>query len=37
MSWVLQNESALYGVQAPENSSAQLNIASIAVYSYQGG
>jgi hypothetical protein len=36
MSWVLQNESALYGVQAPENCSAQLNIASMAVYSYQG-
>ena len=35
MSWVLQNESALYGVQAAENSSAQLNISSLAVYSYQ--
>lgn len=36
MSWILQNESALYGVGAPENSSAQLNISSLAVYSYQG-
>ena len=36
MSWILQNESALFGVQAPENSSAQLNISSLAVYSYQG-
>ncbi len=36
MSWVLQNESALYGPEAPENSSAQLNISHLAVYSYQG-
>jgi hypothetical protein len=36
MSWILQNESALYGPEAAENSSAQLNISSVAVYSYQG-
>jgi|HubBroStandDraft_4_1064222.scaffolds.fasta_scaffold69204_2 hypothetical protein len=36
MSWILQNESALLGPEAPENSSAQLNISSVAVYSYQG-
>jgi Glycosyl hydrolases family 16 len=36
MSWILQNESALYGAEAPENSSAQMNISSVAVYSYQG-
>jgi hypothetical protein len=36
MSWILQNESALYGPEAAENSSAQLNISSLAVYSYQG-
>jgi hypothetical protein len=36
MSWTLQNESALLGAEAPENSSAQINISSVAVYSYQG-
>jgi len=36
MSWILQNESALLGAEAPENSSAQINISSVAVYSYQG-
>jgi hypothetical protein len=36
MEWVIQNESALYGPEAPENSSAQMNIASVAVYSYHG-
>jgi beta-glucanase (GH16 family) len=36
MSWILQNESALYGWEAPVYSSAQLNLAGIAVYSYQG-
>lgn len=35
MSWILQNESAL-GEYAPEYSYAQLNIDSMAVYSYQG-
>jgi hypothetical protein len=35
MSWVLQNESALVGAEAPENSSAQINISNISVYSYQ--
>jgi beta-glucanase (GH16 family) len=37
MSWILQNEGALYGPEAAENSSAQINISSVAVYSYQGG
>jgi len=37
MSWILQNESALDGEKAPVNSSAQLNISYVAVYSYLGG
>jgi hypothetical protein len=36
MSWILQNESALGVEEATDYSSAQLNIASVAVYSYQG-
>jgi len=36
MSWILQNEGALYGPEAAVNSSAQMNISSVAVYSYQG-
>jgi hypothetical protein len=34
MYWVIQNESALDGEQAPENSSAQINISYVAYYSY---
>lgn len=37
MSWIIQNESALNGDLAPANSSAQINISSVAVYSYVGG
>jgi hypothetical protein len=36
MSWIIQNESALNGEVAPENSSAQLNISYVAVYTYGG-
>ena len=36
MAWIIQNESALGGEQAPDHSSAQINISSVAVYSYQG-
>jgi hypothetical protein len=36
MSWILQNETALNGEAAPENSSAQLNISYVAVYTYAG-
>jgi len=36
MSWIIQNESALFGPPAPENSAAQLNLAYVAVYSYAG-
>jgi Glycosyl hydrolases family 16 len=36
MSWIIQNESALGDQEAPSYSSAQLNIASVAIYSYQG-
>jgi hypothetical protein len=36
MLWVIQNESALYGPEAPPNSWAQLNLSSVAVYSYLG-
>jgi hypothetical protein len=36
MSWIIQNESALNGETAPENSSAQLNISYVAVYTYAG-
>lgn len=36
MSWILQNETALNGELAPVNSSAQLNISYVAVYSYLG-
>lgn len=35
MSWILQNESALKGKEAAGYTSAQLNIASVAVYSYE--
>lgn len=35
MSWIIQNESSL-GAGAPKNSSAQINIDYMAVYSYQG-
>jgi beta-glucanase (GH16 family) len=34
--WVLQNESALDGTSAAPDSSAQLNIRSVSVYSYTG-
>ncbi len=36
MSWIMQNETALNGEIAPENSSAQLNISYVAVYTYAG-
>ena len=36
MSWIIQNESALFGPSAPENSAAQLNLSYVAVYSYAG-
>ena len=36
MSWIIQNETALNGEIAPENSSAQLNISYVAVYTYAG-
>ena len=36
MSWIIQNETALNGEIAPENSSAQLNIDYVAVYTYAG-
>src|SRR6201996_8744467 len=36
MSWIIQNESALFGTPAPENSAAQLNLSYVAVYSYAG-
>ena len=36
MSWIIQNETALGGEIAPENSSAQLNISYVAVYTYAG-
>jgi|SRR5580692_10206564 hypothetical protein len=36
MSWIIQNETALDGEIAPENSSAQLNISHVAVYTYAG-
>ena len=36
MSWIIQNEAALNGEIAPENSSAQLNISYVAVYTYAG-
>jgi hypothetical protein len=36
MSWIIQNESALNGEIAPENSSGQLNISNVAVYAYAG-
>jgi hypothetical protein len=36
MSWIIQNESALFGTPAPENSAAQLNLSYAAVYSYAG-
>jgi hypothetical protein len=34
MSWIIQNETALNGEAAPENSSAQLNISYVAVFTY---
>jgi len=36
MAWIIQNESALGGEQAPDHSSGQINISGLAVYSYQG-
>lgn len=36
MAWIIQNESSLTGPAAPENSSAQINISHVAVYSYGG-
>lgn len=36
MSWIIQNETALNGEIAPEHSSGQLNISSVAVYTYAG-
>lgn len=36
MAWIIQNESALNGATAAENSSAQINISHVAVYSYVG-
>jgi hypothetical protein len=36
MSWIIQNETALNGEIAPQNSSAQLNISYVAVYTYAG-
>lgn len=37
MSWIIQNETALDGEVPPDNSSAQLNLSYVAVYSYVGG
>lgn len=34
MNWIIQNESALNGEQAPENSWAQIDISQVAYYSY---
>jgi hypothetical protein len=36
MTWIIQNETALNGELAPENSSAQLNMSYVAVYTYAG-
>ena len=36
MAWIMQNESALIGPSAPPDSSAQINISHVAVYSYTG-
>jgi hypothetical protein len=36
MAWIIQNETALTGPPAPPNSSAQINISHVAVYSYTG-
>ena len=36
MSWIIQNETALNGEVAPENSSGQLNISHVAIYAYAG-
>ena len=36
MSWIIQNETALNGETAPENSSAQLDISYVGVYTYAG-
>lgn len=36
MSWIIQNQAAINGEQALPNSSAQLNISHVAVYSYEG-
>jgi beta-glucanase (GH16 family) len=36
MTWVIQNESALYGPEAKPDSWAQINLSSVAVYSYLG-
>jgi hypothetical protein len=36
MSWIIQNETSLNGQVAPENSSAQLDISYVGVYTYAG-
>lgn len=36
MSWIIQNESAIGGEQAPERSSAEISFSYLAVYSYAG-
>jgi hypothetical protein len=36
MSWIIQNETARNGEAASENSSAQLNISYVAVFTYAG-
>jgi hypothetical protein len=36
MSWIIQNETALNGEIAPDNSSGQLNISYVGVYTYAG-
>jgi hypothetical protein len=36
MSWIIQNETALNGELAGENSSGQLNLSHVAVYTYNG-
>ena len=36
MSWIIQNETALNGEVAPQNSSGQLNISHVAIYAYAG-
>jgi hypothetical protein len=36
MDWIIQNESALNGKQAPKNSSAQIDISYVEYDSYVG-